>query len=86
MPGPQPVVRGDVKDQAATSHGTFQRGGVAQIAGDAFHIQFRDVAASAQEGANRVPTLQEQAGDMPSEEPGSSRDQNRFPASGQGAS
>ena len=78
MPGPQPVVRGGVEDQAATGHGAFQRGGVAQIPGDAFHIQFGDAAARAHQGANGVTALAKKAGDVPSEETGSSRDQNRF--------
>jgi hypothetical protein len=77
MPGPQAVVGGDVEDQAATGHRAIERGGVAQIAGDAFHIQFRDATAGAHQGANGVAALTKKAGDVPTEEPGSSRDQNR---------
>ena len=78
VPGPQPVVRGNVEDQPATGHGAFQRGGVAQIPGDALHIEFLDAAARPYQRANRVPALAKQARDVPSEEPGSSRNQNRF--------
>jgi len=68
MLGPQTVVGSGVKNKFAARSGAVQRGGVAEIPGDAFDFQFADFARGAAQRTDAMAPLYQRAGDMPAQE------------------
>jgi hypothetical protein len=74
IPGPEPVIGGDVKDLAATLSGTLERSGVPKIARDAFDIELANLTGRPAERPDVIASLDQQASDMPTKESAGSSD------------
>jgi hypothetical protein len=64
-----------VEEQPAAGHRAFERRRVAQVSGHALDIESVHPAPGANQGAHTVPAFQKYARDVPTEEPGGSRDE-----------
>ena len=78
IPRPEPVIGGDMVDHPAARHGAGERNRVAQIAVDRFSAQFPQLAARPHEGADGLPAVLKQPGDVPSQEPGGAGNESRL--------
>lgn len=67
-----------MKHGAAPGYRCIERGAIAQVTGDPFHLQFPELACRTAQCTDRVAALSEDTSNMPSEKSASAGDKGRF--------
>lgn len=67
-----------MEDRATPRDRSIERGAIAQITGDAFHLQFPELACRTAQRTNRVAALSQKTSDMPAEKSASAGDKGGF--------